>query len=138
MYHYGSILADWYNVSSMQQEDDVSITWRHMTYFLKWAKFFAGSDFCPGFMYYELAQTYSVDTNETDPSSLPMLSTSHVHLDFRIEQTTLFRFRDEEFVSFAGNPTCCMYMLDRNMLVQETARQEWLSGPQNYHGEFNP
>ena len=118
------------------QEDDVAVLASHFDYFTHWAKAFEGSEFYPGFLFYELAPWLAPEPG--NGSLLPALSAQHAYLDWRLNDAYLLRGPGSTPLLALWSSSCCAYMLTQAQLRRAVAQESWMGALARVKGEFNP
>ncbi len=139
------------------QEDDVAIDAGHLAYFAAWSARFAGSDFYPGFVSYEIAP-WAEEEGEGEggaaaaaaaappaPSASqqrpwPAASPASVILDWRLSDVCVINAAAAQLAA-PWSSSCCMYMLTAAQLARAMAAPTpWLGALEHAstRGEFNP
>ena len=119
----------------ISQEDDASVLAHHMSYFIKWAASFSGSDLYPGFINYEVATWKKSKYQARFSRQFNAVGSSNALCDYSIKHTQVFEEAGDLF-AIAGSRSR-IYMLTQAMLLNVSSRQSWLGDLKTVKGEFN-
>jgi hypothetical protein len=116
----------------ISQEDDAAIMNHHISYFLRWSSRFRGTNYYPGFTYYEQMPPLS----KGDRADSSNVIVSDVFVDWTVKNVNIWLMDSIPLLS-TRSTSGYIYMLMNNMLASAISKVDWLN-ESSAIGEFNP